>query len=101
MKIDYKQVIQTLDNINVVDGQGKDYTYGDAIKEALMSQHGEQSGAAKIKKIHMAMMVDSKPEQDLNADEVTMIIDLVERQFAPLIYYRVVELLDPKRLSPK
>ncbi len=100
MKVNFDEVLTNLDG-DIIKIGNKDMTLGYAVKEALMSAFGDQSGNAKIKRINIALYIMNKPQQEIDADDIKMYIDLVEKTFGPLIYYRVLQILDPKRLDAK
>ena len=100
MQVDFNKVLKNLDG-SEMKNDGKVATLGYVIKEALMSQYGDQSGNAKIKRINIAIQIDKTPVQNFEPDEISMFITLVEQCMGPLPYYRVLQILDPKRLDAK
>lgn len=101
MEVNFDQKLTNLENDILKNPKGEDLTLGYVVKEALMSQFGDQSGNAKIKKINIALYITNTPKHGVDADEIKMYIDLIKNTFGPLIYYKVIQILDPQRLEVK
>ena len=101
MQVDFNKTINDIKKKPMINPVGDETTLGWIVQEALMSSGGDQDGASKIKKIRIALQIDATPVQEISADEIKMFIKLIEGYFGPMIYYRVLEILDPKQLDAK
>lgn len=77
-------------------------TIQDAICDSLVAQFRDEqnlSGKDKLLRFRLALKVSDLDEIELTSEETTLALKVVGKMYSPLIYGRVVQVLDPTRLQ--
>lgn len=99
MKIDFSQILKTLDGKPIKTPENKNLTLRDATTNALLSAHEDEknlAGKDKALRYHLAMRIyGAKSPILLKSEECTLIKDLTGKAYLPLIVGQVWEIIDP------
>ena len=100
MKIDFTQVLKTLDGTEMKVPGDKVFTLAMATTEALLASYEDEkslSGEEKASRYTLALAIHASVEPlDLKVEDVALIKKLVAKGYGPLIVGQAWMLLDPQ-----
>lgn len=100
MKIDFSKPILDLDDRPVPDEVGEGVlTLAKCAERALTFPHQkdqELPGDKKVGRAVLAQLIHKNPVQDLTAEQVAEVKDLINRMYSAIVVMRAYEILDPK-----